>query len=326
MAAKPSGEVKTRTVKHTQKNGDIYILERQITYDPITKLTKVLSTKLLSKIPKGSETPVPTRPKRAHFDKFTISNDQTGQISVTRTRIGMMDILDHVGKDSGIDNGIYSGTDIGTAQKIISIARYLLASNGQTLPGILTWQLNHVLPYESGITEDIYHDLFAKVGQDETLQQRFFANRCATIKDRAIFECLRKYRKRETIESFFESMKRCADGSRVRVWGADTLRGRMFVQFLALCYYEYLSNEIRNMKAVLGKENGDPTHDTAKILKLEKKLKSWLENTPVYGTLQWFDTVEGVMISSALKGKRWSSEITERDALFLERLGVTQGL
>ena len=32
MAAKPSGKVKTRTVKHTQKNGDIYILERQITY------------------------------------------------------------------------------------------------------------------------------------------------------------------------------------------------------------------------------------------------------------------------------------------------------
>ena len=584
MPAKPSGEVKTGIVKHTQKNGDIYILERQTTYDPDTKQTNVLSTKLLSKIPKGSETPVPTRPKRPHFDKVTISNDQIGQISATRTRIGMMDILGHIGRDSNIDNGIYGGTDIGTAQKIISIARYLLASNGQTLPGILTWQLNHALPYESGITEDIYHDLFVKVGQDETLQQRFFANRCATIKDRAIlaydsttistysenqiearygynkdddglktikylalysigtrqpvaftkqpgnlpdvtsiknalkqlcalglddaeivtdngyhsehnlaeffvagfdfitlvktglkwvkvemdahigafdsintacpfdasthgitvmrmrdyvkvrkysnhasgnqkgdeeifrrrthlhiyfnaarkaeqdnafdedlfalrkqlesganidelskaaqskvekylrisrrsgtirvsfnettckeakkhhgyfalvsnrekdpFECLRKYRKRETIESFFESMKRCADGSRVRVWGADTLRGRMFVQFVALCYYEYLSNEIRNLKAVLGKENGDPAHDTAKTLKLEKKLKSWLENTPVYGILQWFDTVEGVKISSTLKGKRWSSEITERDALFLERLGVTHG-
>ena len=35
-----------------------------------------------------------------------------------------------------------------------------LASNGQTLPGILTWQFNHELPYKNGITEDIYHDLF----------------------------------------------------------------------------------------------------------------------------------------------------------------------
>jgi hypothetical protein len=47
-------------------------------------------------------------------------------------------------------------------------------------------------------------------------------------------------RKRETIESFFESMKQRADGTRVRVWDTDTLRGRMFVQFVALCYYEYL--------------------------------------------------------------------------------------
>ena len=494
----------------------------------------------------------------------------------------MMDILEHIGAASGIDDGVYSGTDIGTAQKIISIARYLLASNGQTLPGILTWQFNHPLPYESGITEDIYHELFVRIGQDETLQQNFFANRCATIKDKAVlaydsttvstysenqiearygynkaddglktikylalysietrqpvaftkqpgnlpdvitienalkqlsvlglddaeivtdngyhsernlselfiagfdfitlvkislkwvkaeidahigdfdsianacpfdtathgitltrmrdyvkirkyanqksgiqkgdeevfrrrthlhlyfnaarkaeqdiafdedlfalrkqiieganiseltkaaqnkidkylsisrrggvirvtfddsackaakkyhgyfalasnnekntFECLRKYRKRETIESFFESMKRCADGSRVRVWCSDTLRGRMFVQFVALCYYEYLSNEIRNMKAILGQKNGDPNHDTAKTLKLEKRLKSWLENTPVYAALQWFDTVESVKVSSALIAKKWSTEITERDTLFLERLGVS---
>jgi hypothetical protein len=39
------------------------------------------------------------------------------------------------------------------------------------------------------------------------------------------FECLRKYRKRESIESYFESMKQRADGTRVRVWDADTLRG-----------------------------------------------------------------------------------------------------
>jgi transposase len=578
MPAKPSCEVKTRTIKNTRKNGDIYILERQTLYDPVIKQTKILSSRLVSKITKGSETPVQTRPKNTHFNKIPNSN---GQISASRTRVGMMDILEHIGAASGIDDGIYSGTDIGTAQKIISIARYLVASNGQTLPGILTWQLNHLLPYESGITEDIYHDLFVRVSQDESLQQSLFANRCATIKDKAIlaydsttistysenqiearygynkdddglktikylalysietrqpvaftkqpgnlpdvitienalkqlsvlglgnaeivtdngyhseynlseffiagfdfitlvktslkwvkaeidahagefesianacpfdstthgitvmrmrdyvkvrkyanhksgthkgdeevfrrrtylhlyfnavrkaeqdtafdedllalhkqvidgvnindlskaaqskadkylcisrrggairvsfddsackaakiyhgcfalvsnsekdtFECLRKYRKRETIEAFFESMKRCVDSSRVRVWGSDTLRGRMFVQFVALCYYEYLSNEIRNMKAILGQKNGDPKHDTAKILNIKKKSKTWLENTPIYGVLQWFDTIEGVRVSSALMTKRWSTEITERDTLFLERLGV----
>jgi len=145
----------------------------------------------------------------------------------------------------------------------------------------------------------------------------------ASNNEKNTFECFRKYRKRETIESFFESMKRCADGSRVRVWGSDTLRGRMFVQFIALCYYEYLSDKIRSMKATLGQKNGDAKHDIAKTLKLEKKLKTWLENTPIYGVLQWFDTVEGVKVSSALTTKRWSTEITERDALFLDRLGVS---
>jgi transposase len=493
-----------------------------------------------------------------------------------------MEIIDHLGSASGIDEGIYGNTDIGTAQKIISLARYLLATNGQSLPGILTWQFNHPLPYEDGISEFIYHELFARIGRDEALQQNFFASRCATIKERAVlaydstiistysqnqiearygykkagnglksiklltlysietrqpiaftkqpgnlpdvitienalkqlsvlglgdaeiitdngyysehnlaalflahfdfvtlvktsliwvkkeidshlddfssvssacpfdvgthgitltlmrdfekvrkyankkdglqkgdkelfrrrvylhlyfnparkaeedaafdndlielrrnieeginvddlpenaqskakkylyikrrgrntnvsfnevacseakkrhgffalvsncekdpFECLRKYRKRETIESFFESMKQHADGTRVRVWDADTLRGRMFVQFVALCYYEYLSDEIRSMKQVLGKKNGDPKHDTEKNISLEKKLKSWLKNSPIYLVLQWFDTVEGVKVSSKILAKRWTTEITKRDKMFLEKLGVS---
>jgi len=49
------------------------------------------------------------------------------------------------------------------------------------------------------------------------------------------FECLRKYRKRETIESCFAFMKHQADGIRTRVWDTDTLRGRMFVQFIFHC-------------------------------------------------------------------------------------------
>jgi len=578
MPARPSGEVKTRIIRNTQKNGDIYVLERQTIYDPDKKCNVVLSTKLLSKIPKDSDIPTATRPKRAKSNK-ELENPE--RITASREHIGMMEIVDHIGIVSGIDSGIYGNTDLGTAQKIISIARYLLATNGQSLPGILTWQFNHPLPYEDGISEDIYHDLFAKVGRDESLQQNFFASRCDGIRERAVlaydsttvstysenqiearygynkagdglktiklltlysidtrqpvaftkqpgnlpdvitienalkqlsvlnmgnaeiitdngyysernladlflahfdfvtlvktnikwvkaeidghrnefgsvssacpfdagthgitvmlmrefekirkyadresglqkgdreifrrrvylhiyfnsvrraeddtcfdndlielrriieegtdtdglsktasdnvkkylhirrwgskthvtfneaacsetkeyhgyfalvsncekdpFECLRKYRKRETIESYFESMKRRADGTRVRVWGTDTLRGRMFVQFVALCYYEYLGNEVRNVKQPLGIKNGDPKHDTEAVLKLERKLKGWLDNTPIYLILQWFDTVEGVKVSSKLLTKRWTTEITARDKLFLDKLGV----
>ena len=579
MPAKPSGEVKTSIVRCTQKNGDIYVLERKTVYDAIKKQTKILTSKLLAKIPKGSDKEVPTRPKRGAFEN---GSENPAGISATRKHIGMMQIIDHIGAASGIDDGIYRSTDIGTAQKILSLARYLLATDGHSLPGIVPWQFNHPLPYGEGISESIYHDLFLQVGRDESLQQSFFASRCEGIRERAVlaydsttistyssnqiearygyskaddglktiklltlysvetrqpvaftkqpgnipdvatiestlkglsvlgmgnaeiitdngyysernlaslflagfdfitlakvslkwvsaeieshreefgkvssacpfdtlthgisltrmhdfvkvrkyaghmrsiqkgdeetfrrriylslffnpsrkvdddqsfdsdlidlkdsieggtdvaglsdsvqkkvkkylfiarrgrhirvtineaacseakkyhgyfalisncekepFECLHKYRQRETIESYFESMKQHADGTRVRVWDTDTLRGRMFVQFVALCYYEYLSKEISNMKRTLGMANGDPEHDAAKNLALEKKLKYWLDDSSIYLVLQWFDTVEGVEISTKLARKRWSTEITLRDKMFLDKLGVS---
>lgn len=583
MPAKASGEIKTRIVHQPQKNGDIYVLERQTIYDPVKKYNKVLSTRIISKIPKGEDMPVPTRPKRSHAEKVSNSKAVSTAVAASRYKVGMMDIINHIGDVSGIDDAIYGNTDIGTAQKILSLARYLLATNGQSLPGIQTWQYTHPLPYEDGISEDIYHDLFEQVGRDESLQQSFFLSRCAGIRDKAVlaydsttistysanlpearygfnkahdglqtiklltlysietrqpvaftkqpgnlpdvitienalaqlnalglgnseivtdngyyseqnladmlhahfdfitlskvsikwvkaelrahadefsrtssvcpydarvhgitvmlmhdfsyrrkyasrkkgipegseetfsrriylhlfynptkrveddasfdqdllelrslledgtpieelsasgqekaakylqirrygskitvvfnekaihehkeehgyfalisncekdpFECLRKYRRRETIESFFESGKQRADGTRTRVWSTDALRGRLFVQFVSLCYYEYLSEAIRGMKRSLGVENGDPEHDTKDNLRLESRLKSWLGNTPVYLTLQWFDTIEEVKISSKLRAKRWTTEMTRRDRLFLQMLGVPE--
>ena len=575
MPAKPSGEIKTKIIPVPQKNGDIYLMERKTQYDPEKKYNRILSSKLVSKIPKGEKIPVPTRPKAA---KGTKSKAKSGNLSASRVRVGMMDIVDHIGTVSGIDAAVYASTDLGTAQKIISIARYLFASNGQTLPGIQTWQFTHPLPYASGISEDVYHDLFNRIGLDESLQQNFFRERgsllegndaiaydsttvstysenqidarfgfnkahdglktiklltlysinsrqpiaftkqpgnlpdvtaienalsqlsvlgvtdaeivtdngyysepnlsemlqkgfdfvtlaktslkwirpeidkhmkelgtihsvcpfdisthgitvmlmhefekvrkyashktgaekgstetftrriylhiyfnatrqsedrvafendlyelktlieggttvnelpessqnkvkkymrlrtwgdktTVTFKDKACqdaykyhgyfcivsnkekdcFEALRKYRSRETIESFFESDKQRADGTRTRVWGSDTLRGRMFVQFVALCYYEYFSNQLRLMKPTLGlRDNGL----TQRELEVEDKLKSWMNNTPAYLQLQWFDTVEEVKISSELRSKRWNTEVTERDRLYLTKLGM----
>ena len=77
------------------------------------------------------------------------------------------------------------------------------------------------------------------------------------------------------------------------------------------------------MKKHLGVKNGDPAHDTATNLSLEKKLKAWLDNSPIYLVLQWFDTVEGVKVSSKLISQRWTTEITSRDRMFLDKMGVT---
>lgn len=140
-------------------------------------------------------------------------------------------------------------------------------------------------------------------------------------KEKDPFECLRKYRKRETIESFFEAEKQHADGTRARVWYTDTLRGRMFVQFISLCYYEYFSEEIRKLKVVLDSEiNSGGLKSEA--LKTTKKLKTWVNNTPLYLQLQWFDTVEQVELSTKLRNRRWNTEVTSCDALYLEKIGL----
>lgn len=579
MPAKPSGEIKTSTIHQTQKNGDIYVLERKTQYDPEKKYNRVLSTKLIAKIPKGETIPVATRPKRNKNSKSDAKNEI---VTAKRKHIGMMDIIDYIGSVSGIDDAVYASTDIGTAQKIISLARYLLATNGQSLPGIQSWQYNHPLPYEDGISEDVYHNLFVQIGLDETLQQNYFSKRCESLpkgdalaydsstistysenqtdarygfnkahdglktiklltlysiesrqpiaftkqpgnlpdvisvtnaikqlsalgvntaeiitdngyysesnfselfqtgfdfitlaktsikwikpeidkqmealddfrslcpydhsthgvsvrimhtfektrkyanhksgankgdtetftrriylniyfnlsrqnadkaelekdlyelktliesgtpidelspsaqekarkfftvkkwgnkitavannkaikeaikyhgyfvlvsnKEKDPFECLRKYRKRETIESFFEAEKQHADGTRARVWDTDMLRGRMFVQFVSLCYYEYFSEEIRKLKKLLDTEINSGDLNSAE-LKITKKLNNWVKNTPLYLQLQWFDAVESVEISSKLRSRRWNTEVTACDALYLQKMGVTQ--
>ena len=578
MPAKASGEVKTTTVRVTQKNGDIYIMERKTLYDPDKKYNRILSSKLIGKIPKGEKEIVLTRPKQPKGAKTAAKSKK---LSASRMHVGMMDIIQHIGTVSGIDAAVYASTDEGRAQKIISLARYLLATNGQTLPGIQTWQFNHPLPYRFGISEDVYHDLFVDIGLDETLQQNFFRERCSCLDDRAAiaydsttvstysgqqpearygynkagdglktikfltlysienrqpvaftkqpgnlpdviaienalsqlsvlgirnaqvvtdngyysepnlslmlqkgfgfitlvktsikwvrpeidrhmealstistacpydatthgitvmlmhefnkerkyashkkgtakgstetfsrriylhiffnasrqaedriafeedlmelkkliedgtpltdlpdssqekvkkymlirtwgskttvsfreqacqdaykyhgyfalvsnkekdcFECLRTYRKRETIESFFEADKQRADGSRARVWTPDTLRGRMFVQFIELCYYEYYSEQIRKIKSCLGRNNPDKSI-SKEAFRDEEKLRVWMENTPLYLQLQWFDTVEEVKVSTELYNKRWNTEVTARDRLYLEKLGMS---
>jgi len=65
MPSKPSNEIKIQIIRSMQKNGDTYILERKTIYSTEKKFNKILSTKLISKIPKGSEIPVPTRPKKS---------------------------------------------------------------------------------------------------------------------------------------------------------------------------------------------------------------------------------------------------------------------
>jgi hypothetical protein len=587
MPRKPTGKVTKNDAEVLQKNGDIYIYERKYQYDPKTKKTKRISNKLLSKIPKGTSERVPTRQKResvgAPLVESLYGNSVGSNIHASRQHTGMIDILNHIGNVSGIDAALLSSTDEGTALKIMSIARFLVATSGDSLPHIETWQLTHPIPYADGITEDIYYKLCKSIGTDETFRQRLFYERCRqlgthpliafdsttqstysenqvdarygfnkdkdglkTIKyltlysvdnrqpiafskqpgnlsdvtslsntlkqldilgihnpeivtdngyyseenladmclggfrfitfvktsvtwvrkeldmhiekmvaignrradlgsiychtvtlmhifkknrryaskkkglnkgsvetfekrlylhfyynpvkkvqendclyaeianlkkmleegvqisdmtdtaqkkatkyliirktkgDRIIsityneeayknacryhgyfalisnrekdrFNALEKYRKREKVEEYFKMAKEDADASSPRVWYADHLMGRMILQFVALSYEDCLRFKIGQIKATLGKKTGDPKHDTKEILALESSLKKWLIDISFSNILRWFDAYETTKVSTVVANRRWNSETTKRDRLFLEKLGM----
>jgi len=133
------------------------------------------------------------------------------------------------------------------------------------------------------------------------------------------FEALENYRLREKIEELFADQKGGLDGARPRTWYPDNLRGRQFVQFVALGYHCFLTNKINDLKAGLGK-NG--TGKTEALIALEKKLGKWLNQRSLSQILDWFDCVETTNVQTAMGNYRWSTESVARDRLFLEHLGL----
>lgn len=116
--------------------------------------------------------------------------------------------------------------------------------------------------------------------------------------------------------------KEDAGASRPRVWYADHLMGRMIIQFAALSYEDYLRFQISRMKKELGKGTNEPGHNTKEILGMELKLKKWLEDTSFSNILRWFDAYETTEVSTTVANRRWNSEITKRDQMFLKKLGM----
>ena len=109
------------------------------------------------------------------------------------------------------------------------------------------------------------------------------------------------------------------DGRRPRVWYPENLRGRQFVQFVALGYYFFLNRRIRLLKETLGENDGSKTKE---MLKREKALKTWLESRSLIQILEWFDAVTETRIQTPFARRRVTTETTARDDLFLQKLGV----
>lgn len=152
--------------RETRSNGDVYVYERVTGYDPKTQKTKTLSTRLLGKILAGST--IPTRPKKKRSEVIE------APVQAVRTHVGLQKILEWAGHESGIDADLQRSFEIGDALKLSSIARYWVATDGDTLPRMESWQVMNPLPYGHPITQDVYGKLFASVGRNESGVQSYF--------------------------------------------------------------------------------------------------------------------------------------------------------
>ncbi len=137
------------------------------------------------------------------------------------------------------------------------------------------------------------------------------------------FEALDNYILREKTEECFRIDKQYNDAVRTRSKGTFALEGRLFCQFVAMGYEQFLYSRIRNMKSILAIKTKDPVHDAPKNLKAEKALLNWLNKMSLVKILDWFDARQETTVDTKFGRKRWKTEIIERDKLFLKYLGIT---
>ena len=135
-------EMSTSTSGHTQ-------------YDRETQKTVTLKNKLLGKLDPETGEIVPTRPK----------SKSKKEASASIEHACLADILDLVARETGIDKGLESAFGTAAAQKIATIARYLIATDGAAIPRMEAWQVGHPTPYEEGLGESACSELFDKVGK-----------------------------------------------------------------------------------------------------------------------------------------------------------------
>ena len=176
MPRKASGEPKTKRVERRQANGDIYVYEVTTLYNPQKRYNEHVSSKLLGKKSSTGAELLPTRPRKV---------PGTAAVTASRKTVGVTDILEWIGKESCIDDDVLSSADKGTAQKIISIARFWMANPDKTIRRIEEWQISHAIPYQEGMSEDTCYLLMKQLGQDITVSQKYFGYRASHAPSRA---------------------------------------------------------------------------------------------------------------------------------------------
>ena len=132
MARPFSGKSHTGENRIARKNGITYVYERTTKYNPETRKTMTISTRLIGKIMPGETEMVATRHRKPNgYRKM--------KTDTMRRHVGLTDILEWAGRESHIDQDVKGNFDAGDAAKILSIARYWLGTDGNPLPRLEGW-------------------------------------------------------------------------------------------------------------------------------------------------------------------------------------------
>lgn len=134
----------------------------------------------------------------------------------------------------------------------------------------------------------------------------------------------KEYISREHIEDHFRAEKNSIDGNHVRSWYGENYMGKVTIQFVALCYEECLWSEIGRVKQALRQDiaNSRKSGKDKTVAGKKQKLLTWLNSMSLHELLSWYDAIENTEVSTQIRSVRWSTEIIERDRLFLDMLGV----
>ena len=101
--------------------------------------------------------------------------------------------------------------------------------------------------------------------------------------------------------------------------------GKVMINFVALCYEERLWSEIMRIKQQLRKDIAESktSGKNKTVAEKKQKLLTWLNGMSLHELLQWFDAIENTEVSTQIHSTRWSTEVLERDQMFLDLLGIS---
>ena len=131
------------------------------------------------------------------------------------------------------------------------------------------------------------------------------------------WDVLRRYRRRNDIETSYRVVKSDLDGRKPRVWTMTSVRGKEICRHVALGYRFVLQSMMeRTAQEAERRANDESLGKT--VRKQYEKLAAWIRSMTLKQLLDWFDCVERVEERNRVAQYRWSTETTSRDQMFLE--------